>query len=74
MKKIINALKWLFGVIVAILGVILLGRKPGDLHKEELKAIKEEEDFLKKDLVRQCNTAKELENKYKEWLAKWHDE
>ena len=73
MKKIINALKWLFGVIVAILGVILLGRKPGDLHKEELKAIKEEEDFLKKDLVRQCNTAKELENKYEEWLSKWQD-
>lgn len=71
MKKIINALKWLFGLVVAI---ILLGKKPRDLHEAELKAIKEEEENLKKDLVRQCNTAEELENKYEEWLAKWHDE
>jgi len=74
MKKIINALKWLFGVIVAILGVILLGKKPRNLHEAELQALKEEEENLKKDLVRQCNTAKELENKYEEWLGKWHDE
>jgi hypothetical protein len=73
MKKIIKALKWAFALVVGILGVILLG-KPRDLHEAELKAIKEEEENLKKDLVRQCNTAEELENKYEEWLAKWHDD
>lgn len=72
MKKIINVLKWLFGVIVTILGVILLG-KPRDLHEAELQALEEEEENLKKDLVRQCNTAEDLENKYEEWLNKWHE-
>lgn len=71
MSKIIKLLKWAFALVVGILGIIFLGRKPGDLHKEELKALKKKEDSLKKDIATQQKTVEELESKYEEWLAKW---
>lgn len=71
MSKIIKLLKWAFALVVGILGIIFLGRKPKDLHEEELKAIKEKENSVKKDIATQQKTVEELENKYEEWLAKW---